>query len=353
MKKIFGRLILYPVLIVLLLQLVDCVLPYHWGNEVVNAKMEYLEDKRDQYNVFFLGSSKVYRQIIPKLFDDNSNFPNTKSFNLGSPAASNPELHYLVDHFLDTKAKKPTYVFVDYVLIGRVADVNLKTIRAKYHLGLNGLLIFFKDMLDKEIDRSKQDYYIQNTKNYLQCFLERILKVGFRKDIIKYFTKENFDSMSLEEDLNGFLSFDFELENTKDPMRKIALERRNFRFKKGNKRNITDIDKKFKYLNSKKVIAQNGLLYKSHLEQMNDLIDKAKANNYYLIFTATPPGHPTLHSVVSNISSEHKISLFNPSEYPNFFNEDMYFDDGHLNSNGAKILTTALCENFNSLIGKD
>lgn len=344
MKKVFWKISIYSIIIGVLLQLVELTVPFYWGDTVLNAKMEFLEDKRAEYNVFFMGSSRIYRQIIPQIFDKNCK---TKSFNLGSPATGNPELHYLTDNFVNHRAEKPTYLFLDYVSIVRITDINWGTTKAKYHLNFFGLKLFFQDLLDKPFTQ-KYDYYLNNIKNYLRSFAEKSLKIGYRKDLIKFFTKEDYNYLSLVNNQQGYLSFEYELANSTKHRKKTLMARHN-RFLKGKKRNLVNINERAKVYSRDLQIANLGTLYHTHLKEIQQLIEKAKHNNYHIIITCIPPGTPFLKAIVNNLPEDHKLDLFDPEKYQDLFKEEVHFDDGHLNEEGAYKLTEYLAEEFNSL----
>ncbi|MES2570644.1 MAG: hypothetical protein V4710_11400, partial [Verrucomicrobiota bacterium] len=60
---------------------------------IVSEKLAYFARHRDEYDTLFIGSSRVYRQIDPALFDQvtrEAGVP-TRSFNLGIDSMFSPE----------------------------------------------------------------------------------------------------------------------------------------------------------------------------------------------------------------------------------------------------------------------
>ncbi|MDB6174858.1 MAG: hypothetical protein JWL59_4169 [Chthoniobacteraceae bacterium] len=75
----------------------------------VTAKLAWLAAHRDAYDVLFIGSSRVRRQISPAVFDATMaarGFP-TCSVNLGVDAMTFPELGYLLDRVVEILGKQP------------------------------------------------------------------------------------------------------------------------------------------------------------------------------------------------------------------------------------------------------
>jgi hypothetical protein len=94
--------------------LLDRVLPAQ-DVPTVTAKLDWLSSHRDSYDVLFIGSSRVRRQISPKVFDATMaarGFP-TCSLNLGVDAMTFPEIGYLLDRVLERKPPKLRMVITD------------------------------------------------------------------------------------------------------------------------------------------------------------------------------------------------------------------------------------------------
>jgi hypothetical protein len=94
------------------------ILPFPEVTEV-RAKMEYLAKHGDEYDVLFVGSSRVYWQIVPSIFDRVAaeNGVRVKSFNAGITAAFSPEQGYLLNGFMRCPHRRLRWVFLDATAI--------------------------------------------------------------------------------------------------------------------------------------------------------------------------------------------------------------------------------------------
>lgn len=81
----------------------------------VTAKLRYFTEHKDEFDTIFIGSSRIYRQVIPPAFDRVAaeHGTPTHSFNLGAGGMHVPESFYLLDRVLRTKPAKLKWVFVE------------------------------------------------------------------------------------------------------------------------------------------------------------------------------------------------------------------------------------------------
>ena len=79
----------------------------------VSEKLAYFARHKDEYDAVFVGSSRVYRQIAPGVFDRQvaaSTGRAMRSFNLGAPSMFLPESLYVIDRIL---AQRPRAAALD------------------------------------------------------------------------------------------------------------------------------------------------------------------------------------------------------------------------------------------------
>ena len=103
--------------------------------EIVSPKLAYLADHADDFDVFFLGSSRTYRQIIPEVFDQlmaEGGHP-VRSFNLGVEGMRPPEDTYVFEKALARRTTPLKLVLVESNAIRlAVRDGDDGTLRATY-----------------------------------------------------------------------------------------------------------------------------------------------------------------------------------------------------------------------------
>lgn len=102
---------------------------------IVQPKLSWLAEHGEEYDTFYLGSSRTYRQIIPALFDSlmaEAGQP-TRSFNLGVDGMRPPEDSYVLEQALKNRKKPLKYVFVECNAIRVPIDPEKRdTIRTVY-----------------------------------------------------------------------------------------------------------------------------------------------------------------------------------------------------------------------------
>ena len=80
MNKLILKVIFFSVLLVGIILLLDKYIPYYWCNMGFSSGVEILKKNKNDFNTFFIGSSRTKMHIIPSLFDSVAG-NNIKSFN--------------------------------------------------------------------------------------------------------------------------------------------------------------------------------------------------------------------------------------------------------------------------------
>jgi hypothetical protein len=92
------------------------VLPFPEIDGGVSQKFRFFAAHKDQFDTLFIGSSRVYFQISPAIFDRvtrESGLP-TRSFNFGIGGMYLPETAYLLEQILNLKPRNLRWVFIEY-----------------------------------------------------------------------------------------------------------------------------------------------------------------------------------------------------------------------------------------------
>ncbi len=117
----------------------------------VQAKLTYLKDHIDDYDTLFLGTSRIYRHVIPKLFDGlttEREIP-TKSFNAAADGMRPPEDSYVFDQILGYRPKHVRWVFLElWWLRLSIDDQKRQTNRLVYWHDAERLGLLFQEALN-------------------------------------------------------------------------------------------------------------------------------------------------------------------------------------------------------------
>jgi len=92
------------------------VLPFPEIDDGVSQKFRFLSAHKDEFDTLFIGSSRVYFQISPAIFDRvtrESGTP-THSFNFGIGGMYLPESAYLLEQILNLKPRNLRWIFIEY-----------------------------------------------------------------------------------------------------------------------------------------------------------------------------------------------------------------------------------------------
>jgi hypothetical protein len=82
----------------------------------VSSKLRYYNAHKDEFDTVFIGTSRIYHQISPEIFDRTmaENGVPTRSFNLGVSGMHPPESFLLLERFLKLKPTKLKWVFIEF-----------------------------------------------------------------------------------------------------------------------------------------------------------------------------------------------------------------------------------------------
>ena len=92
------------------------VLPFPEIDGGVSQKLRFFAAHKDEFDTLFIGSSRVYFQISPAVFDrvTHENGLPTHSFNFGIGGMYLPETAYLLEQILNLKPRNLRWVFIEY-----------------------------------------------------------------------------------------------------------------------------------------------------------------------------------------------------------------------------------------------
>jgi len=87
---------------------------------VVREKLLHLAGRGDDYDVLFVGSSRIHFQVLPSIFDRLAaeNGVVVRSFNVGAAGMGSPEDAYLIDEILRRPHRRLRWVFVELSRLG-------------------------------------------------------------------------------------------------------------------------------------------------------------------------------------------------------------------------------------------
>ena len=343
MKSFITKIVLLFFLYCTLSFVISYFTPYHWGNPWFSSKVQFLEKNiESECNSFFFGSSRIYRQIDPVVFDSTFNTiskKKIKSFNLGAPATFNPQSYYLFEAFLNSElSKHAKYCFIELMDVDLLNDYFMHEERTSYWQNYSDLLFVGKSIYSNtELGFSKK---MKSGLNYSVSYIENILHLGhFGNQILN---PNYYDDKYLGTQKDGYFALDFDYQTTKNKTLKMHLYDRKQRILKkpelikNRKKDIAN------YYNN---ISNN--YDKINLNRILELKQKCNKKGIQLIFILSPRnGSQKLLNLSQKIPEDNLIDMSNPLKNDLLYNYENSFDIGHLNSKGSYLYSKMLAIEF-------
>jgi hypothetical protein len=182
------------------------VLPFPEIDGGVSQKFRFFATHKDEFDTLFIGSSRVYFQISPAIFDRvtrESGLP-THSFNFGVGGMYLPETSYLLEQILNLKPRNLRWVFIEYdEMQTKWSPENQTSRRALYWADWKRVSLLLRKLTDAGTDplwlpnpsklrdivlRQKDE---KNTRSLLTFYAEQFEKnhtnVARGADVLEYF----------------------------------------------------------------------------------------------------------------------------------------------------------------------
>lgn len=343
MKKFLYKSALFLVLTIAMLQTSELLVPYYWADIRMVSKVEHLKSHAADYDVLFIGSSNVYRHIMPSLFDRK--VPRALgSFNFGIQALLNPESYAFYEHFLqETIPPSVRYVIMDLSPVIGIAELNLQATRTKYYLNAQYYWYAIHHFLTNQRSRLE-------IKNYTIAYTEKLFKIGLLADMIEFaLSPPKIDPRWLGKKADGFYSAEAER------LDKIHLPWTLFQFRWDNfKKDPGELLKRFQDIKTLYRQKNSFAASKPHIEKIQELIQRSREKGVHLIFYLPPrytrQAYMELLPVFNQIDTRHRMDLANPFTFPEFYSVEDSYDEAHFNDKGAALFTEKIAEKFNRLV---
>jgi hypothetical protein len=182
------------------------VLPFPEIDAGVSQKFRFFAAHKDEFDTLFIGSSRIYFQISPAIFDRvtrESGLP-THSFNFGIGGMYLPESAYLLEQILKLKPRKLRWVFIEYdELQTKWSRENQTSRRALYWADWKRVSLLLRKLADAGMDpfwlpnpAKIRDIVLRqgdekNTRNlltfYVTQFERNYTNVARAADVLDYF----------------------------------------------------------------------------------------------------------------------------------------------------------------------
>jgi hypothetical protein len=330
------------------------LVPYTWGSDLIHKKRTYLVENKEKYNTLFIGSSRIYRQVIPQVFDDSTAELGIKSFNFGVNWLFAPESFYLLDQLEKMDDLNFRYVFVELSKIRSVDYHNLHTTRIKYWYTLSNYEFAVKAILFSNVSFLEKSFTILvHTISYA----DNLLNLGFVTEAFDFRSRNKppLNYKELGKNLDGF--YPYGENNMTEGEEGEPVNKRHDKFLS----DTTVLSRRIKYSRSQfdKFKESPDMLEKYnqyYTDELNRLILNAQKKGTYLIFLISPrldyKQYDEIIPIYHHILPGHAIEISDASRYPLLYQAKFSNDETHLNSEGAKIYTGFIAREFKKVLSR-
>ena len=311
--------------------------------DVVGEKLAAFRQHAGDYDVVFVGSSYVYREISPSEFDSvvGESGKTVRSFNFGVPGMDPPETYFLVDRILDAAPARLRYVVVelDYFRTD-VRDRNVHTRRFDYWHDSRRMSEVARGLADSDAGvrwRGKELAF------HLEAFAREAFAVGRGRALMGVGTASDATvPESLGPNGDGFRSLDDESARRFDVRRGFyeAFEEDRYEEKLAQLRRGGDAEDA-----SEAAAAVD-------LRALRSTVARLRERGIMCVLVVPPCLAPRA-DLVDGVAAARiaPVLAFNsPDAYPALYDAKYRFDVGHLNADGAAVFTRVLAERFAALL---
>lgn len=186
------------------------LLPFPEIDGGVSQKFRFFAAHKDEFDTLFIGSSRIYFQISPAIFDRvtrESGLP-THSFNFGIGGMYLPETSYLLEQILNLKPRNLRWVFIEYdELQTKWSPENQTSRRALYWADWKRVALLLRKLTDAGTD----SLWLPNPTKLHDIVLRQNEEKNTRSLLTFYVTQveRNYTNISRAADvLDHFLSRD-------------------------------------------------------------------------------------------------------------------------------------------------
>ena len=319
------------------------VLPFPEIDGGVSQKFRFFAAHKDEFDTLFIGSSRVYFQISPGIFDRvtrESGMP-THSFNFGIGGMYLPETAYLLEQILKLKPRNLKWVFIEYdELQTKWSPENQTSRRALYWADWKRVSLLLRKLTDGGTD----PLWLPSPAKLRNIVLRRNDETNTRS-LLTFYTgqfEKNYTNVARATDvLQDFLGHD-----TKERRERYLGVASDGYITRPNRMSPEQAAAYERGLAA--AMAQTGthLLSPYAVEAYRQCAQEVRKIGATPIFLITP-STTQINVATENTGLTSVVMAFNdPRTYPSLYRSEVRRDGQHLTTSGAEEFTRILAANF-------
>jgi hypothetical protein len=311
---------------------------------VLTEKLEFLEGNLERYSIVFLGSSRIYRKVVPEVVDEAMRAAGCeeRSFNLGVPGMTGVERDYTLDRLLEMQRHTLDWIVLEDVLPSISFDDNLNVIsdRVRRFYQLQYLPRFIEDILtypsrtqkQNVIETGKRLAYLAWGYTYEYSGLGKLSEIAMPETVSEAHTTYNEGFLQHR----GYMPIDDETDAQFDLRRKVFLA------------GVEDWSVRERQMAERDRLWPNADERGRYLAERVARVAETGINAAFLILPQERP-RATMNRISAQIKDRvanvQIMDYNNIDKYPQFYNDQIWFDAYHFTDEGAR--------EFSALLGSD
>jgi hypothetical protein len=319
------------------------ILPFPEIDGGVSQKFRFFAAHKDEFDTLFIGSSRIYFQISPAIFDrvTRENELPTRSFNFGIGGMYLPETAYLLEQILNLKPRNLRWVFIEYdELQTKWSPENQTSRRALYWADWKRVSLLLRKLTDAGTDplwrpdpaKLRDIVLRQNDEKstrslltfYVTQFEKKYTNVARAADVLNYFVGRDTNERRasyLGAASDGYLT----RLNRMSPDKAAAYERG---------------------LAAAMAQAETRALSPYAVEGYRQCAQEVRNIGATPIFLITPSTTQINVATESTAAPGVVMAFNNPRAYPNLYRSNVRRDEQHLTKSGSEEFTRIVAANF-------
>lgn len=348
MKKFLKKLILFCSAFLILSWILSSVIyprlsltNYSWGSSNLELKRKLLITNPDKYNTCFIGSSRVWKQINPGLFDSLVNEKiNARSVNLGENWFFAPETHYFLRNLLDEEKFKPKYILMELSKIKTIDFMNIHTNRMHYWCNPKDNSFAVKAIMSSNFSLPERVY---NSVTYSLAYLDKVINLGYLTEGLN--ARANYNSIN--EDTLTLMGNGYSCGNIltlKDSAEAVDF----LRDTSGVQKLAEFSAKQFeKFESNPALLSKYNRVYR---DRIIELIKFAESKGAQLIFIMSPRvdknQYNELIPLYHSLPEKNRMEFSDSRKYPELYIAKNSYNTTHLNCKAAEDYTRLIARRF-------
>jgi len=319
------------------------VLPFPEIDGGVSQKFRFFAAHKDEFDTLFIGSSRVYFQVSPAIFDRvtrESGLP-THSFNFGIGGMYLPETSYLLEQILNLKPRNLRWVFIEYdELQTKWSPENQTSRRALYWADWKRVSL----LLRKLTDAGTAPFWLPNAAKLHEIVLRQQDEKGTRSLVAFYAgqLEKNYTNVARGADvLDHFLSRD-----TKQRRASYLGAASDGYVTRPNRMSPSQAAAYERALAAAMAQTSTRPLSPYTVEAYRECAQEVRNIGAAPIFLITPSTTQINFAAESTGLTGVVMAFNNPRAYPNLYRSSARRDGQHLTKSGAEEFTRMIAANF-------